>query len=426
MASEHSSSVSQSSNSSLNPSPVPHTHEQASQDGLQRLSAENAVSPPYPLIANRPVRIALVGCGVISHDHVRAFADAGGNRERSRLVAFCDTHIESAHATYSTYATALNANVTAPVTAEAAPGAQAVYSTPNIPIETQPEATTNETYAEILARPDVDAVDLCLPHDLHVSRVIQAAEAGKHILCEKPLAMTIADCTRMIDAAQANDILLMHGENLRLAANIERAAELVRQGAVGKVVGIQGTFAYWQRAHMNEGWRGKTREAGGGMLIDGGIHLVDAMRHVGGDVLSVQAMTGVFRQDTGDGEDLAVINLRYAGGYLGQIFACHSTQGRGSAPLLTVYGTEGILNLDSYQSPSLLVFQPGKPAGENLQAESLPSSWQASFVREVTHFLDVLQHGIPLRARPEDGRANLALVLAAYESARTGREIALS
>lgn len=387
----------------------------------ERFDADTSAIHTFEEIGDRPVRIALVGCGVISHDHARAFADADGNRDRSRLVAFCDTVLERTQATYNSYATALNANVTAPVTPEAAPGAQAVYSAPTDTLETQPEATIDQTYADILARPDVDAVDLCLPHDLHVRMVIQAAEAGKHILCEKPLAMSIADCNRMIDAAQANNVVLMHGENLRLAANVERAAELVRNGTLGKIVGIQGTFAYWQRAHMNTGWRGKTAEAGGGMLIDGGIHLVDVMRHVGGDVVAVQAMTGIFRDDTGDGEDLAVINLRYADGYLGQIFACHSTQGRGSAPLLTVYGTEGILNLDSYQNASLLVIKPGQEP----HAENLPSSWQSSFVREVTHFLDVLQHGVPLRARPEDGRANLQLVLAAYESARTGREVAL-
>lgn len=124
--------------------------------------------------------------------------------------------------------------------------------------------------------------------------------------------------------------------------------------------------------------------------------------------------------------NLAVINLRYAEGYFGQIFACHSTPGRGSVPLLTVYGTEGSLSLNSYQSPSLLLFRPGKPAGEELHTETLPASWQSSFVFEIAHFLDVLQLGTPLQARPEDGRANLELVLAAYKSAHTGREIPLS
>ena len=369
-----------------------------------------------------PVRVALIGCGVISHDHVRAFADAGGNRNRAQIVAFCDSDPQRARAVYGTYAEALNAGVTAPDAPEAAPGAQAVYESPAANIETRSDATTTQSYQEILARPDVDAVDLCLPHNLHADMMILAAQAGKHILCEKPLAMTIADCDRMIEAAREHNVVLMHGENLRTVAHIERAAQMVREGAVGKVVGVQGTFAYWQRAHMNTGWRGHSSQAGGGMLIDGGIHLVDAMRHVGGDVFSLQAMSGTYRDDTGDGEDLVVVNLRYAGGHYGQIFACHSTQGRGAAPFMTVYGMEGVLSLDAYKGECITLFKNGQEP----QTESVPSSWQSSFVREVTHFLDVLQNGAPLRALPEDGRENLRLVLAAYESARTGQEVKLA
>ncbi len=369
----------------------------------------------------QPLRVALVGCGVISHDHARAFADSGGNRDRARLVAFCDTDAARAQAAYDTYANALALNAIAPDAAEAAPGAQAVYATGDALSAPRPDATTDQTYDEILARADVDAVDLCLPHDLHADMMVRAAQAGKHILCEKPLAMTIAECGRMIAAAREYHVVLMHGENLRCAANIERAAQIVQSGEIGRIVGLQGTMTYWQRAHMNQGWRGQQAHAGGGHLIDGGIHLVDAMRHIGGDVIGVQAMTAAFRDDTGDGEDLAVINLRYAGGHYGQIFACHATQGRGAAPFLTVYGMEGVLSLDSYHSPALLLFRPG----QEVQAEALPSSWQSSFVREVTHFLDVLQNGVALQARPEDGRENLRLVLAAYESARTRQEVAL-
>ena len=369
----------------------------------------------------QPLRVALVGCGVISHDHARAFADVGGNRDRARLVAFCDTDADRAQAAYATYGEALAASAPAPDAPEAAPGAQAVYANANKLSAEQSDATTTQTYEEILARPDVDAVDLCLPHDLHADMVIRAARAGKHILCEKPLAMTIEDCDRMIMAAQEHHVVLMHGENMRLAAHVERAAQLVQEGAVGKVVGLQGTMTYWQRAHMNQGWRGRQAQAGGGQLIDGGIHLIDAMRHVGGDVLGVQAMTAGYREDTGEGEDLAIINLRYAGGHFGQIFSCHATQGRGAAPFLTVYGMEGVLCLDAYHSPSLLLFRPGQPP----QSETLASSWQSTFAREVTHFLDVLQNGVPLQARPEDGRENLRLVLAAYESARTKQEVAL-
>lgn len=367
----------------------------------------------------KPLRVALVGCGVISHDHAKAFADARGNRDRARLVAFCDTDKERAQAAYNTYAAALE-KPTIVSTTDASHGAQAAYSDAVV-ANTNVDATTTQTYAEILARDDVDAVDLCLPHLLHADLTVQAAEAGKHILCEKPLALSVEDIDRMEAAARSHGVVLMHGENTRTVPHVSKMAELAQGGAIGKIVGLQGTFAHWQRAQMNQGWRGDPREAGGGELIDGGIHMVDIMRHVGGDVTAVQAMTGAYREDTGAGEDLAVINLRYAGGHYGQMLSCHATQGRGASPLLTVFGMDGVISLEAFRGPTVLLFKPGQEP----QEWKLAFTWPESFVYEVTHFLDVVQHGATLLSTPRDARENLRLVYAAYESARTGREIAL-
>lgn len=366
-----------------------------------------------------PLRVALVGCGVISHDHAKAFADARGNRDRARLVAFCDTDRERAQAAYNTYASALEKNIIVQTT-DASHGAQAAYSEDTVPTSTL-DATTTQTYAEILAREDVDAVDLCLPHLLHADLTVQAAQAGKHILCEKPLALSVEDIERMEDAARSYGVVLMHGENTRTVPHVTKAAELAQSGAIGKIVGIQGTFAHWQRAQMNQGWRGDPHEAGGGELIDGGIHMVDIMRHIGGDVTAVQAMTGTYREDTGAGEDLAVINLRYAGGHYGQMLSCHATQGRGASPLLTIFGMDGVISLEAFRGPTVTLFKPGQEP----QEWKLAFTWPESFVIEVTHFLDVVQNGATLLSTPRDAKENLRLVYAAYESARTGTEIAL-
>ena len=367
----------------------------------------------------KPLRVALVGCGVISHDHARAFADARGNRDRSRLVAFCDTDAARAQSAYNTYAEALEKN-TIVSTTDATPGAQAAYSNSTITTSTV-EATTTQSYAEILARDDVDAVDLCLPHLLHADLTVQAAEAGKHILCEKPLALSVEDIDRMEAAARSHGVVLMHGENTRTVPHVTKAAELAQSGAIGKIVGIQGTFTHWQRAQMNQGWRGDPHEAGGGELIDGGIHMVDIMRNVGGDVTAVQAMTGTYREDTGSGEDLAVINLRYAGGHYGQMLSCHATQGRGASPLLTIFGMDGVISLEAYRGATVTLFKPGQEP----QEWKMAFTWPESFVIEVTHFLDVVQNGATLLSTPRDAKENLRLVYAAYESARTGREISL-
>lgn len=331
--------------------------------------------------------VAIVGCGIISQRHIEGFLN---NSERARIAACCDTDMGKATQAAD----------------KAGNGARAVTD-----------------YSAILADPEIGAVDLCLPHHLHAPLTIAAATAGKHILCEKPLALTVEDCDRMAEAAREAGIVLMHGENMRMSASAEEAAEMVRSGRIGTIVGVQSTYAHWQWIELNKDWRTRPEESGGGHLIDGAIHFVDVIRHVAGDIVGVQAMTARFRPELGaDSEDTAVLNFRFAAGHLGTMFACHAARGRGAAPMLTVFGTEGSLSLDAFGAEkAIALFLPGAP----VEYLGLRSAWQDTFNREIEHFLDVIQNGAVLRATPEDGRENLKVVLAAYESARTHREVVL-
>jgi predicted dehydrogenase len=277
----------------------------------------------------------------------------------------------------------------------------------------------------VLADPTLDAVDLCLPHHLHAEMSIAAARAGKHILCEKPLALTVEDCDRMARAAAEAGVILMHGENLRTTETVEMAAELIRQGRLGTLVGLQATYAHWQWIELNLDWRTRPAESGGGHLMDGAIHFVDVLRHLGGEIVAVQAMTARFRPELGpQSEDTGVLNFRYSEGHLGQMFACHASRGRGASPMLTVFGTQGCLTLEAFGGGRGLVLFPHSDEGRR-EPEVLTAhhTWHDSFRREIAHFLDVVIDGVPLRSTPRDGRANVQVVLAAYESARTGREI---
>ena len=131
----------------------------------------------------------------------------------------------------------------------------------------------------------------------------------------------------MIHAAQEAGVVLMHGEPMRMSGAVMQAAQRVREGAIGTLVGLQAAFAYWQRAELNRDWRGSAAESGGGHLMDGGIHIVDVLRQVGGEVVAVHAMTHELRPELGVGcEDIAILNLRYQSGALGQLFACHATR----------------------------------------------------------------------------------------------------
>ncbi len=341
-----------------------------------------------------PTRIALIGCGIISEAHLRGIAASG---DRCELAAACDTDQSKAETAAATWR------------------------------ELRPEAplpAVTADYADLLADPRIDAVDLCLPHHLHRRMAIAAAEAGKHVLCEKPLALTPEDCDAMAEAAEKAGKVLMHGENLRTAANAVTAANLVKSGRVGTVVGVQATYAHWQNLELNYGWRTEADKSGGGHLIDGAIHYVDMIRHICGDVSHVHAMTATFRPELGAAvEDTAVLNFRFAAGHLGQMFACHASRGRGGSSILTVFGTEGCLTLDAYHAEApVLLFAHG---GER-EAFAVSNSWSQSFALEIAHFLDVIQNGVPLQSTPADARENLKVILAAYESARTGQEIEIA
>ncbi len=341
------------------------------------------------MAASSFTRIALVGCGDISARHVEALEK---HASRAQFTVYCDTD-----ATRAAAIAALAAGHTARITTD---------------------------FDAVLADADVDAVDLCLPHHLHAPFAIAAARAGKHILCEKPLAVSVEDCDAMIAAADAAGVTLCHGEPMRCAGIVARAAQIVAEGQIGRIAGLQATFAYWQRAELNTGWRGRKSESGGGHLMDGGIHIIDALRHVGGDVASVQAMTAHYRPELGeDSEDLAVLNLRFTAGHCGQLFACHATRGRAASPMMTVFGEEGCLSLEAYgPGNGLVVFLPGQPP----RVENPEHGWVDGYERLMGSFLDTVQTGVPLLSTPQDGRENVRLVLAAYRSAETGAETVLS
>lgn len=339
------------------------------------------------------LRVALVGCGIISGCHLTAFARAG---KRASVVALCDTNRENAEQ------------------------ARAFYMQAQEPGSAAPRIVTD--YEAILADIAIDAVDLALPHHLHTEMAVAAARAGKQILCEKPLALTPAECDQMAAEADAAGVVLMHGENWRTAETVERAAKLIEGGFLGVLIGLQATYAHWQSIELNRGWRTRPDQAGGGHLIDGGIHYVDVLRHLGGEITHVQAMTARFRPELGaESEDTGVLNFRYAGGHLGQMFASHASRGRGASPMLSVFGTEGCLTFEAFGGgQALMLFLHGK------QPEVLVprQTWQDTFDREIHHFIEVVLDGIPLRATPSDARANLQVILAAYESAKSGREAA--
>ena len=275
-------------------------------------------------------------------------------------------------------------------------------------------------FEDVLTDTEVDAVEICTPHHLHPDAVIAAAKAGKQILCQKPLARTLEECDAMIAACKEAGVILYYGETNRTLPAAVLAKQVIAEGRIGTLIGIQARAAYWQGgAYMSTHWRYDPKITGGGQLLDGGIHAVDLMLHIGGPVTAVSCFTTRFRAELG-GEDTAVVNLHFADGPLGSLFTSQASGVWIHDAHFIALGTEGTLTLG------------GKDGALVLHRHDLPERKQVLLERNGNGFavmtgryLDTV-FGVGENPSPGSvGRENLAVVLAAYESARLGREVAL-
>ena len=327
------------------------------------------------------MRVAIVGCGLISEAHLRAYA---ANSERARVVVCCDPVRERAEKAAST-----------------AGGAR----------------VTTE-FAEVLADPEVDSIDLLTPHAHHMEGVIAIARAGKHVLCQKPLARNLEEAEAMVAAVREAGTTLFYAEMNRTAPNAVAARRAIDQGMVGQVAGLQATYAHWQGGEiLKTAWRYDPAEAGGGQLLDGGIHFLDMLLHLGGPVAGVMCHTNRLRPELG-GEDTATLSLRYEAGHLGTLFSTHASNCWLPDAGCVVFGTEGMLTLGGRHG-ALALHRRGQ------EPEVLLGERGDIFVEMVSAYLDTVIDGKPSVSPPEIGVETLAVVLAAYASARERREVTL-
>jgi predicted dehydrogenase len=331
------------------------------------------------------LRVALVGCGLISEAHIRAYKHY---TDRARITICCDLDMEKA-----TQRAAL------------IEGARAV-----------------SRLEEVLADPQVDAVEICTPHHLHSDIAIAAARAGKHILCQKPLAKTLAECDAMIAAARAAGVTLYYGETSRTMPAAVELKRAIDAGRIGQLIGVQATYAHWQGGkYLSTAWRYDPQIAGGGQLLDGGIHYIDLMLHLGGPIQSVSCFTTRFRPELG-GEDTAVVNARFAGGQLGTLFSSQAAGVWFPGASFVAFGSEGVLAIGSSfggTQSALSLHRADLPD----QREVLREAHEDAFVAMTGRYLDTVLDGATNPSPGEVGRENLSVVLAAYESARLGREV---
>jgi predicted dehydrogenase len=287
------------------------------------------------------------------------------------------------------------------------------------------------SYEALLADPDVDVVYLSLPNSLHAAWAIKLAQAGKHILCEKPLALTVEDVDRMADAARTNRVVLQDGTMMRHHPQTRKLQELIAQGAIGDVRLLRGIFTFTLTRPVDIRL---DPSLGGGALWDVGSYCVNLLRTaLRANPVEVQGW-----QVTNDGgADLSFTGqMRFPSGAVGQFFSSFQATPETQADFL---GSAGRIELDAPWANKLdvpahvRVVRDGQggqagtfsdqPAGRTV--ETLTFENINAYQREVEALMACVLDGAEPVVPLADCRENVATIVALYESARAGRPVRL-
>lgn len=317
--------------------------------------------------------ICLIGCGAIAEAHAQAYVKL---RERAEVFVH-DVDAEAAQAFCSRH------------------GFRGVLT----------------SLDEALGSEEVAAVDLCVPHDQHVPLAVACAQAGKQILLEKPIARTLDEADRIIEATQRAGVTLMIAENYRFHPPVVAAKRLLEEGAIGDLTIVQTNS--WQH-HVPGGWRRSKEKCGGGALLDRGIHFVDIALNFGGPVDTLFALRPPQVIAEMEGEDGALILMKHVDGTASEVNVTWGTPGAPQSPWFMACGRDGCL----YDEGGLWLHRKGEAP---TQIPTDPDD--AALIHQTEHFLDCVQSGAEPLVTGEVGKEALRLVLAAYESVETGRAV---
>ena len=294
------------------------------------------------------------------------------------------------------------------------------------------------------------------PNDAHAEPSIVAAQAGKHILCEKPLGRTAEESKTMLDAVQKAGVKHMVAFNYRFVPAIRQIRKIVESGALGKIYHFRAVYLQeWIMPHYNTPmiWRLQKSVAGSGALGDLGAHIIDLGRYLVGEVKSVSAMTKTFipERPWGDGtmgkvdvDDAFAAVVEFENGALGTLEATRFAAGRKNANTLEINAEKGSIRFNLERMNELEVFwiddepketrgfhnvlvsEPYHPWWENWWPQGHMIGWEHTFVHEITHLLDCIVNDrpvAPIGADFEDGYRTAVICDAILESAASKRQV---
>lgn len=353
------------------------------------------------------LKMAVIGTGGISNEHIRGYI----NNPDTELYAFCDINAERVKMMAEQY---------------------------GVPLE----RTFTDKDEMLRALPEIDAVSVCTWNSAHAECTIAALNAGKHVICEKPMAMNAEEAKQMLEAAKRNNKLLMIGFVRRHGNDCEVIRENVDAGTFGELYYAKAT--YLRRNGNPGGWFGDKSRSGGGPLIDLGVHVIDLVRFIFGNPKPVSVYGVTFQklfnrpnvyggkawqaastgtQDVCDVEDLACALIRFDNGAVLSVEAAFSLNIKKDEGNIELFGTKAGAKLD----PNVEIFTELNNRMVNIGfAQDTALSFDGLFQKEIDNYIDAILGRAECLAPAKDGVEMMKILDAVYESARTGHEVVLN
>jgi UDP-N-acetylglucosamine 3-dehydrogenase len=284
-------------------------------------------------------------------------------------------------------------------------------------------------YKELLQLEEIDAISVCLPNYLHAPVSIAASNAGKHVLCEKPMATSKEEAEAMIAAAKANSKKLMIAHNQRFVASHQKAKELIDSGKLGKIYSFKTTFGHpGPEAWSIDGaasWFFDREQAFIGAMGDLGVHKADLMRYLLGEFTEVGAFIETNAKKNTEVDDNAVYVLRTSSGVIGTLAASWSYVTGGDNSTI-IYGENGILRLEADPEYSLIEeYRNGETIYHKLEKIQSNKEGGQTNTHVIEHFVEcIIEDKEPLITGRE-GLKSLEIVLAALQSNETKQIVSL-
>jgi UDP-N-acetyl-2-amino-2-deoxyglucuronate dehydrogenase len=350
---------------------------------------------PSPLILDRPIRFALVGCGRIAKNHIEAIAAHGA---RAELVAVCD-------------------NKPAALAAAVALTGAAGFA----------------SLQDLLAASDADVVVLATPSGLHPQQAIQVAQAGRHVLSEKPMATKLDEGMAMVRACRDAGVKLFVVKQNRLNATVQLLKRAIEQGRFGRIF-LSTVNVFWTRPQSYydaSPWRGRW-DLDGGAFMNQASHYIDLLDWLVGPVDSVHAYTATLDRDI-EAEDTGVMSVRLRHGGLASVNVTMLTFPQNLEGSITILGEKGTVKIGGTAVNKIEHWQFAEPHADDaqIQAASYELGQSGGNVYGFGHplYYDNVIQTLRGEASAEvdgyEGLRSLEILIAAYRSARDGQRVGL-